>query len=169
MHPIYWHFPRVPHVIAPMSVSTRTVTRKFSIGGRSRELRIEGSRSFLCLFIIFTTQKCPFFQSSVSCTVDDVISTLSGLWPLFPGPLCLSMGVSIFCSHVMDRRCRCEMTVGKSFYFIVTNFSFVIISRKGDFVHFFCEKLMLLIVNDVMVRSCAFSRLSDFLKLCMRS
>jgi len=28
----------------------------------------------------------------------------------------------------MDRRCRCEMTVGKSFYFIVTNFSFVIIS-----------------------------------------
>jgi len=28
---------------------------------------------------------------------------------------------------------------------------------------------MLLIVNDVMVRSCAFSRLSDFLKLCVRS
>jgi len=61
----------------------------------------------------------------------------------------------------MDRRCRCEMTVGKSFYFIVTNFSFVIISRKGDFVDLFCEKLMLLIVNDVMVRSCTFSRFSD--------
>jgi len=69
----------------------------------------------------------------------------------------------------MDRRCRCEMTVGKSFYFIVTNFSFVIMSRKGDFVDLLCEKLMLLIVNDVMVRSCAFSHFSDSPNLCMRS
>ena len=53
---------------------------------------------------------------------------------VFPRALCLSLGVSIFSSHIMDRRCHCEMTVGKSFYFIVTNFSFVIISRKGDFV-----------------------------------
>jgi len=69
----------------------------------------------------------------------------------------------------MDPRRRCEMTVGKSFYFIVTNFSFVIISRKGDFVDLLCEKLMLLIVNDAMVHNCAFSHLSDSPNLCVQS
>jgi len=138
----------------------------------SWKLGIEGSRSFLCLFIIFTAQKCPFYQSSISlkCPFSwwHHEHSFRPLAPVPQGPLsspgtfCLSLGVSIFSSHIMDRRCHCEMTVGKSFYFIVTNFSFVIISRKGDLVHLFCEKLMLLIVNDVMARSCAFSRLSDF-------
>jgi len=32
----------------------------------SREPGIERSHSFLCLLIIFTAQKCPFYQSSVS-------------------------------------------------------------------------------------------------------
>ena len=66
-----------------------------------------------------------------------------------PGPLCLSLGVSIFSSHIMDRRCRCEMTVGKSFYFIATNFSFVITSRKGDFVDLLCEDFVMMTPNHI--------------------
>jgi len=64
----------------------------------SKELGIERSRSFLCFFIIFTAQKCPFYQSSVSlkCPYSRWRHKHS-FWPLFPrvplsslGPLCLS-------------------------------------------------------------------------------
>ena len=64
-------------------------------------------------------------------------------------PLCLWLGVSIFSSHIMDSRCRCEMTVGKSIFFIVADFSFVIISRKGDFVDLLCENFVMMTPNHI--------------------
>jgi len=60
------------------------------------------------------------------------------------------------------------MPISKGILSIWKDYLFVI-RRKGDFVDLLCEKLMLLIVNDVMVRSCAFSRLSDSPNLCVRS
>jgi len=61
------------------------------------------------------------------------------------------------------------MPTSKGILLIWKDYSFVIIRRKGDLVHLPCENLMLLIVNDVIVRSCAFSHLSDSPNLCMRS
>ena len=69
--------------------------------------------------------------------------------PRSPGPLCLSSSVSIFSSHIMDRRC-CEMTVGKGVNPIwKDNNSFVIISRKGDLVHLFCEDFVMMTPNHI--------------------
>ena len=119
----------------------------------SREPGIERSHSFLCLLIIFTAQKCPFYQSSVS------LKCPYSWWrhkhsfkPLAPVPQGPSVcpRVFLFLAHTpLDRRCRCEMTVGKSLYFIVTNFSFVIISRKGDFVDLLCEYFVMMTPNHI--------------------
>jgi len=64
----------------------------------SREPGIERSRSFLCLFIIFTAQKMPILSVKriiEMSLVDDATSTLSDLWPLFSKAPCLSQDSSV--------------------------------------------------------------------------
>ena len=83
----------------------------------SRELGIEGSRSFLCLFIIFTAQKCPFYQSSVSLKCPySWRRHKHSFWPLFPwAPLCFPAPLFVpllhcqsvlrFCPKFETRQC----------------------------------------------------------------
>jgi len=131
----------------------------------SRELEIEGVPLFSLFVYYIHRSKTPIL--SVKRIIEMPLQLMTsqtlfqGFGPCSPGPLCspgpsvfpkalcLSLGVSTFSSHIMDRHCRCEMTVGKSFYFIVTKFSFVIISRKGDFVALFCEYLVMMTPNHI--------------------
>ena len=125
---------------------------EFSAGfndASSRELGIEGSRSFLCLFIIFTAQKMPIlFYLKYPYSWRRHKHSFRHLVPV-PQDLSVCPWAFLFCSHIMDPPCRCEMTMGKNFYFIVANFSFVITSRKSDFVDLLCEDFVMMTPNHI--------------------